>query len=64
MSTYKGWKIDLRPIKQSTDGNWLLELERGDYVASYGISKNKTLAEVLNIACNLIDEEVKREINL
>ena len=62
--TYRGWEINLKPIKQSADGNWLLELERGDYVAHWQISKNKTLAEISNIACDEIDKEIKREINL
>jgi hypothetical protein len=43
------------------DGSWQLEIESGEMVHTYTISKNKTLGEIENFAFDKIDEYVKEE---
>ena len=58
--TYKGYTLQLIPLKMA-DGSWQLEIERGEMVHTYTISKNKTLGEIENFAFDKIDEYVKEE---
>ena len=58
--TYKGYKLQLIPLKMA-DGSWQLEIESGEMVHTYTISKNKTLVEIENFAFDKIDEYVKEE---
>jgi len=56
--SYKGWFINCRPLKD-TEGNWQLELEKGEVLHTFTMSKSMTLASVENFAYDRIDEYVE-----
>ena len=58
---YKNWYIQLIPLK-SVDGNWQLELEKGEIVHSFTMEKSMTLGSIENFAYDRIDEYVEDEI--
>ncbi len=58
---YKNWDIQLIPLK-SVDGNWQLELEKGEIVHTFPMSKSMTLGAVESFAYDRIDEYVEDEI--
>ncbi len=53
--SYKGWSINCRPLKD-TEGNWQLELERGEVLHTFTMSKLMTLDAVVNFSYDRIDE--------
>jgi|TARA_E500000318_G_scaffold103515_1_gene108670 hypothetical protein len=56
--SYKGWSINCRPLKD-TEGNWQLELERGEVLHTFTMSKLMTLDAVVNFSYDRIDEYVE-----
>tara|TARA_A100000172_G_scaffold78536_1_gene64239 strand:- start:88 stop:285 length:198 start_codon:yes stop_codon:yes gene_type:complete len=56
--SYKGWSINCRPLKD-TEGNWQLELERGEVLHTFTMSKLMTLEAVVNFSYDRIDEYVE-----
>ena len=56
--SYKGWSINCRPLKD-TEGNWQLELERGEVLHTFTMSKLMTLEAVANFSYDRIDEYVE-----
>lgn len=53
--SYKGWSINCRPLKD-TEGNWQLELEKGEVLHTFTMSKLMTLDAVVNFSYDRIDE--------
>ena len=60
--SYKGYTINLRPLK--TDNQWQLELEKsgGEIVHTYTMSPQKTLLSIEQFAFDEIDKKVMEEI--
>ena len=56
--SYKGWSINCRPLKD-IEGNWQLELERGEVLHTFTMSKLMTLVAVVNFSYDRIDEYVE-----
>ena len=56
--SYKGWFINCRPLKDN-DGNWQLELEKGEVLHTFTMSKSMTLSSVESCAYDRIDEYVE-----
>jgi len=56
--SYKGWSINCRPLKD-TEGNWQLELEKGEVLHTFTMSKLMTLDAVVNFSYDRIDEYVE-----
>ncbi len=62
--SYKGYNINLRPLK--TDNLWQLELEKngGVVVHTYAMSPQKTLLSVEKFALDEVDKKVIEESRL
>ena len=56
--SYKGWFINCKPLKDN-DGNWQLELEKGEVLHTFTMSKSMTLGSVEAFAYDRIDEYVQ-----
>ena len=56
--SYKGWSINCKPLKDN-DGNWQLELEKGEVLHTFTMSKLMTLGSIENFAYDRIDEYVE-----
>ena len=56
--SYKGWSINCRPLKD-TEGNWQLELEKGEVLHTFTMAKSMTIGSVENFAYDRIDEYVE-----
>ena len=56
--SYKGWSINCRPLKDN-DGNWQLELEKGEVLHTFTMAKSMSLGSVENFAYDRIDEYVE-----
>ena len=56
--SYKGWFINCKPLKDN-DGNWQLELEKGEILHTFTMSKSMTLSSVESFAYDRIDEYVE-----
>ncbi len=56
--SYKGWSINCRPLKD-TEGNWQLELEKGEVLHTFTMAKSMTLGSIENFAYDRIDEYVE-----
>ena len=56
--SYKGWSINCRPLKD-TEGNWQLELEKGEVLHTFTMAKSMSLGSVENFAYDRIDEYVE-----
>jgi len=58
---YRGYFINLKPL--DFKGSWSLEIERGNFVSSRGVSSEWTIKQVEDYAFKeidkLIDEEIK-----
>ena len=54
----KGWFINCRPLKDN-DGNWQLELEKGEVLHTFTMAKSMSLGSVENFAYDRIDEYVE-----
>ena len=61
--SYKGYTINLRPLK--TDNQWQLELEKsgGEIIHTYTIDPKKTLLEVEKFALDEVDKKIEEEKN-
>jgi len=60
--SYKGYTINLKPLK--TDNQWQLELEKsgGEIVHTYTMSPQKTLLSIEQFAFDEIDKKIIEEI--
>jgi len=60
--TYKGYTLQLIPLKMA-DGSWQLEIERGEMVHTYTISKKNsmTLGEIYELALEEIEKLVEEK---
>jgi hypothetical protein len=60
--SYKGYRINLKPLK--TDNQWQLELEKsgGEIVHTYTMSPQKTLLSIEQFAFDEVDKKVLEEI--
>ena len=58
--TYRGYSINLRFIK--SNDVWQLELEKGNYVKTIAVSRDKTLISIEMLACDEIDKLIEEEI--
>ena len=56
--SYKGWSINCKPLKDN-DGNWQLELEKGEVLHTFTMSKLMTLGSIESFAYDRIDEYVE-----
>lgn len=56
--SYKAWFINCKPLKDN-DGNWQLELEKGEVLHTFTMSKSMTLKAVEEFAYDRIDEFVE-----
>ena len=56
--SYKGWAIYCKPLKDN-DGNWQLELEKGEVLHTFTMSKLMTLGSIESFAYDRIDEYVE-----
>jgi hypothetical protein len=56
--SYKGWSINCKPLKDS-DHNWQLELEKGEILHTFTMSKLMTLGSIESFAYDRIDEYVE-----
>ena len=59
--SYKGWFINCRPLKDN-DGNWQLELEKGEVLHTHTMANSMTLHKVELFAYDRIDEYVEDQI--
>ncbi len=57
---YRGYFINLKPL--DFKGSWSLEIERGNFVSSRGVSSEMTLKAVEDYAFKEIDKLIKEEI--
>jgi|TARA_R110001606_G_scaffold371620_1_gene528427 hypothetical protein len=58
---YRNWFINCRPLKDN-EGNWQLELEKGEIVHTFTMAKSMTVGSIENFAYDRIDEYVEDEI--
>ena len=58
--TFKGYKINLRPIKIGV-GVWNLEIEKNDFIISRDIDNDMTLKDIEQYAFNEIDKLIEQE---
>jgi len=58
--TFKGYKINLRPIKIGV-GVWNLEIEKNDFIISRDIDNDMTLKDIEQYAFNEIDKLIEEE---
>ncbi len=56
--SYKGWFINCKPLKDR-DGNWQLELEKGEILHTFTMSPSMSLGAVEDFAYDRIDEYVE-----
>ena len=56
--SYKGWSINCRPLKDN-DGNWQLELEKGEVLHTFTMVKSMSLGSIESFAYDRIDEYVE-----
>ena len=59
--TFKGYKINLRPIKIGV-GVWSLEIEKNGFVIGRAVNNDMTLKDIERYAFNEIDKLIKEEI--
>ena len=59
--SYKGWSINCRPLRDH-QADWQLELEKGEVLHTFTMSKSMTLSSVENFAYDRIDEYVEDQI--
>jgi len=57
---YRGYFINLKPL--DFKGSWSLEIERGNFVSSRGVSSAMTIKQVEDYAFNEIDKLIEEEI--
>ena len=58
--TFKGYKINLRPIKIGV-GVWNLEIEKNDFFISRDVDNEMTLKDIEQYAFNEIDKLIEEE---
>jgi N-acetyl-anhydromuramyl-L-alanine amidase AmpD len=58
--TFKGYKINLRPIKIGV-GVWNLEIEKNDFIIGRAINNDMTLKDIEQYAFNEIDKLIEQE---
>jgi len=56
--SYKGWSINCRPLKDN-DGNWQLELEKGEVLHTFTMANSMSLGSIESFAYDRIDEYVE-----
>ncbi len=56
---YRGYFINLKPL--DFKGSWSLEIERGNFVSSRGVSSEMTIKQVEDYAFNEIDKLIEEE---
>ena len=61
--SYKGWFINCRPLKD-TEGNWQLELEKGEKLHTYTMESKRTLFSIECFAFGEVDKKVKEQEKL
>ena len=57
---YRGYFINLKPL--DFKGSWSLEIERGNFISSRGVSSEMTIKQVEDYAFNEIDKLIEEEI--
>jgi hypothetical protein len=57
---YRGYFINLKPL--DFKGSWSLEIERGNFVSSRGVSSEWTIKQVEDYAFKEIDKLIEEEI--
>ena len=58
--TFKGYKINLRPIKIGV-GVWNLEIEKNDFIIGRAVGNEMALKDIEQYAFNEIDNLIKEE---
>ena len=58
--TFKGYKINLRPIKIGV-GVWNLEIEKNDFIIGRAVNNEMTLKDIEQYAFNKIDKLIEEE---
>ena len=58
--TFKGYKINLRPIKIGV-GVWNLEIEKNDFIIGRAVNNEMTLKDIEQYAFNEIDKLIEEE---
>jgi|TARA_B100000900_G_C20242226_1_gene578376 hypothetical protein len=58
---YRGYFINLKPL--DFKGSWSLEIERGNFVSSRGVSSEMTIKQVEDYAFKEIDKLIEQEKN-
>ncbi len=56
---YRGYFINLKPL--DFKGSWSLEIERGNFVSSRGVSSEWTIKQVEDYAFKEIDKLIEEE---
>ena len=56
---YRGYFINLKPL--DFKGSWSLEIERGNFISSRGVSSEMTIKQVEDYAFNEIDKLIEEE---
>jgi len=56
---YRGYFINLKPL--DFKGSWSLEIERGNFVSSRGVSSEMTIKQVEDYAFKEIDKLIEEE---
>ena len=56
---YRGYFINLKPL--DFKGSWSLEIERGNFVSSRGVSSEWTIKKVEDYAFKEIDKLIEEE---
>ena len=56
---YRGYFINLKPL--DFKGSWSLEIERGNFVSSRGVSSEWTIEQVEDYAFKEIDKLIEEE---
>ncbi len=56
---YRGYFINLKPL--DFKGSWSLEIERGNFVSSRGVSSESTIKQVEDYAFKEIDKLIEEE---
>jgi hypothetical protein len=58
--TFKGYKINLRPIKIGV-GVWNLEIEKNDFIIGRAVNNEMNLKDIEQYAFNEIDKLIEQE---
>ena len=58
--TFKGYKINLKPIKIGV-GVWNLEIEKNDFIIGRAVNNEMTLKDIEQYAFNEIDKLIEEE---